>query len=99
MCKGSWPGKDAGARSQGTSLVESKCHWVATAERRRTLGGQDGELRRQWFGHELGESCLRQLFPGVANSSNSRSGTSLGGLSTNQRWLLLNLGSSESVSE
>ena len=83
------------ARTQGPSLEGANASRVAAAERGRRFKGQDGELWRQWFGHQLGESCPRQLFTAVANSSNSRSGTSLEGLPTNRRCLLLHLGSSD----
>ena len=68
----------------GPSLEGAKsASQVAAAERGRGLGGRVGEPWRQWFGHRLGESCPGQLFTGVANSCNSRSGTSLEGLPTN----------------
>lgn len=83
----------------GPSLEGANASPVAAAERGRRCQGQDGKLWRQWFGHQLGESCPRQLFTGVANSSNNRSGTSLEGLPTSRRCLVLYLGSSESASE
>ena len=42
VCKGSWPGKEAGARSQGPSLEGGEAPRVAAAERGRREEGQDG---------------------------------------------------------